>query len=63
MVIANLVNAKGLGFESDQNEVDILSRSGQIVHAGPADKSEIAERILDQVATLRLNLRAVDARA
>ena len=52
-----------MGFESDRNEVDILSRSGQIVHAGPADKNEIAERILDQVATLRLNLRAVDATA
>jgi phosphopantothenoylcysteine decarboxylase/phosphopantothenate--cysteine ligase len=63
MVIANLVNNKGLGFDSDRNEVDILSRSGQIVHAGPADKSEVAERILDQVATLRLNLRAVDATA
>jgi len=63
MVIANLVANKGLGFESDRNEVDILSRSGQIVHAGPADKNEIADRILDQVATLRLNLRAVDATA
>jgi phosphopantothenoylcysteine decarboxylase/phosphopantothenate--cysteine ligase len=63
MVIANLVSGKGQGFEADRNEVDILSRSGQIVHAGPADKSEIAECILDQVATLRLNLRAVDATA
>jgi phosphopantothenoylcysteine decarboxylase/phosphopantothenate--cysteine ligase len=63
MVIANLVNNQGLGFDSDRNEVDILSRSGQIVHAGPADKGEVAERILDQVATLRLNLRAVDATA
>jgi phosphopantothenoylcysteine decarboxylase/phosphopantothenate--cysteine ligase len=63
MVIANLVNNKGLGFDSDRNEVDILSRSGQVVHAGPADKGEVAERILDQVATLRLNLRAVDATA
>ena len=63
MLVANLVSANGIGFESDRNEVDILSRSGQIVHAGPADKSEIAERILDQVAMLRLNLRAVDATA
>jgi phosphopantothenoylcysteine decarboxylase/phosphopantothenate--cysteine ligase len=63
MLIANLVSGSGLGFESDRNEVDILSRSGQTVHAGPADKSEIAERILDQVAMLRLNLQAVDATA
>jgi len=61
MVVANLVNQEGVGFESDQNEVEILTRAGQIVHAGPADKKEIAARILDQVATLRLALHAVDA--
>jgi phosphopantothenoylcysteine decarboxylase/phosphopantothenate--cysteine ligase len=58
MLVANLVNRKGLGFESDQNEVDIITQTGQVVHAGPADKSEIAERILDQVATLRLHLHS-----
>jgi len=60
MLVANLVNRDGLGFESDRNEVDIISRSGQVVHAGPADKSEIAGRILDQIATLRLSLHATD---
>ena len=63
MVVANLVNQDGLGFESDQNEVEIITRSGQTVHAGPAGKKQIAERILDQVAILRLSLRAVDASA
>jgi len=58
MLVANLVNRKGLGFESDQNEVDIITQTGQVVHAGPADKSEIAERILDQVALLRLHLHS-----
>jgi phosphopantothenoylcysteine decarboxylase/phosphopantothenate--cysteine ligase len=62
MVVANLVSNKGLGFEADRNEVDIIARSGQTVHAGPANKREIAERILDQIAMLRLNLRAVDAK-
>ena len=60
MVVANLVNQDGLGFESDQNEVEIITRSGESVHAGPANKREIAERILDQVSTLRLSLRAAD---
>lgn len=60
MLVANLVNREGLGFEADQNEVEIITRSGQTVHAGPAGKKEIAERILDQVATLRLTLRAVE---
>jgi phosphopantothenoylcysteine decarboxylase/phosphopantothenate--cysteine ligase len=58
MLVANLVNRKGLGFESDQNEVDIITQTGQVVHAGPADKTEVAERILDQVAMLRLHLHS-----
>ncbi len=60
MVVANLVG-DGLGFEADTNEIDIITRTGQTVHAGPASKREIAEKILDQVATLRLSVRAMDA--
>lgn len=60
MVVANLVGRDGLGFESNDNEVEIVTRAGQIVHAGPASKTEIAGRILDQIATLRLSLRAVE---
>ena len=58
MLVANLINRKGLGFESDHNEVDIITQTGQTVHAGPAEKTEIAERILDQVAVLRLQLHS-----
>jgi len=61
MLVANLVNREGLGFESDRNEVEIITRGGQTVHAGPAGKDEIAEIVLDRVATLRLSLHAVDA--
>lgn len=63
MVVANLVNQDGVGFESDRNEVEMIARSGQMVHAGPADKKEIAGRILDQVSMLRLALREIDASA
>jgi phosphopantothenoylcysteine decarboxylase/phosphopantothenate--cysteine ligase len=59
MIVANLVNRDGLGFDSDRNEVEILTRAGQIFHAGPADKREIAGHILDRVATLRLSVREV----
>jgi phosphopantothenoylcysteine decarboxylase / phosphopantothenate---cysteine ligase len=59
MVVANLVSQDGLGFESDQNEVEIITRSGPAVHAGPAGKKQIAEKILDQVLMLRLSLRAI----
>lgn len=62
MVVANLINQDGLGFESDWNQVEIITRSGERVHAGPADKRDIAHRILDQVAMLRLSLHADDTR-
>jgi phosphopantothenoylcysteine decarboxylase/phosphopantothenate--cysteine ligase len=61
MVVANLVGQEGLGFESDHNEVEIITRSGKPLHIGPANKKDVADRILDQIATLRLSLRAVDA--
>ncbi len=60
MLVGNLVNRDGLGFESDHNEVDIITRSGKTVHAGPAAKKQIAESILDQVAVLRLSLRMAE---
>lgn len=60
MVVANLVGRDVLGFESDNNEVEIVTRSGHTLHAGPAPKSKIAEIILDRIATLRLSLRTVD---
>jgi phosphopantothenoylcysteine decarboxylase / phosphopantothenate---cysteine ligase len=63
MLVGNLVDREGLGFDADQNEVEMISRSGQSVHAGPADKAEIAARILDQIATLRLSIRAVNMSA
>jgi len=63
MIVANLVNQDGVGFESDRNEVEIITRLGHKTHAGPAGKGEIAERILDQVATLHLSLRTDDVTA
>lgn len=52
LIVANLVNRDGLGFESDENEVEILAPSGDTIHAGPASKREVADRILDQVVHL-----------
>jgi len=63
MLVANLVNREGLGFEADNNEVEIITQGGKTAHAGPAGKRQIAEQILDQIALLRLTLRAVDASA
>ena len=60
MVVANLVG-DGLGFEADTNEVDMITQTGHTVHAGPASKREIAEKVLDQVAILRLSVRTAGA--
>ncbi|MGC2662254.1 MAG: bifunctional phosphopantothenoylcysteine decarboxylase/phosphopantothenate--cysteine ligase CoaBC [Bryobacteraceae bacterium] len=60
MLVGNLVNQEGTGFESDRNEVIIVTRAGDTTHVGPADKLEIAGKILDQVPLLRLSLRHLD---
>lgn len=58
MVVGNLVNQEGTGFEADQNEVVIMTREGRTVQAGPAGKLDIANRILDELSLLRLSLRS-----
>jgi phosphopantothenoylcysteine decarboxylase/phosphopantothenate--cysteine ligase len=63
MLVGNLVGQEGIGLEADRNEVEIITRAGKAVQAEPADKSEIAERILDEIAMLRLSLRGMDRTA
>jgi len=58
MVVANLVNQDGSGFESDQNEVVLVLRTGENILLPRALKREIADRIFDQVMKLRLALHA-----
>jgi len=58
MVVANLVNQDGAGFESDQNEVVLVLRTGKNIPLALAPKREIAGHILDQVLKLRLALHA-----
>jgi len=58
MVVANLVNQDGTGFESDQNEVVLVLRTGETIPLPRAAKREIADRIFDQVTKLRLAMHA-----
>jgi phosphopantothenoylcysteine decarboxylase / phosphopantothenate---cysteine ligase len=58
MVVANLVNQDGTGFESDENEVVLVLRTGESISIARAPKREIADRIFDQVLKLRLALHA-----
>lgn len=59
MVVANLVSQDGLGFESDENEVVLVLRTGETIPLPRSAKTNIAQRILDEVLRLRLALHAV----
>ncbi len=58
MVVANLVNQDGTGFEADENEVTLLLSTGESIPLPRASKLEIADRIFDHALMLRLALRA-----
>lgn len=58
MVVANLVNQAGTGFESDLNKVTLVTRTGETVDLPEASKREIADRIFDHALRLRLALHA-----
>ncbi len=52
LIVANDVARKDIGFDSDFNEVIIVSQKGEIKQLPKATKSEIADGILDTVASL-----------
>jgi phosphopantothenoylcysteine decarboxylase/phosphopantothenate--cysteine ligase len=58
MVVANLVNQAGTGFESDLNKVTLVTRTGDTVDLPEASKREIADLIFDHALRLRLALHA-----
>src|SRR5215470_5038267 len=62
MVVGNLVGGREVGFESDQNEVVLVMRTGEVLPLQQASKREIAERIFDEVLRLRLALHATHGR-
>ncbi len=62
MVVGNLVGGSDVGFESDQNEVILVLRTGETIPLARASKREIADRIFDQVLKLRLALNAANGR-
>jgi phosphopantothenoylcysteine synthetase/decarboxylase len=58
MVVANLVSTQGTGFESDDNEVTLVLRTGESIPIARAPKSAIAHRIFDAMIKLRLALHS-----
>ncbi len=61
MVVANLVSQDGTGFESEENEVVLVQRSGDKLHLAKAPKRVIANQVLDQILKLRLALHHQDS--
>jgi phosphopantothenoylcysteine decarboxylase/phosphopantothenate--cysteine ligase len=58
MIVGNLVGQESSGFESDENEVIIALRGGELIEIPRASKHEVAGKILDQVLRLRVALHA-----
>jgi len=58
MVVANLVSQSGIGFDSDENEVVLVTRTADPIPVRRAPKRAIAARILDETMKLRLALHA-----
>ena len=52
LIVANLVNSALTGFDSDWNDVTLVTKSGD-VPLGHATKLELASQILDHVLRLR----------
>jgi phosphopantothenoylcysteine decarboxylase / phosphopantothenate---cysteine ligase len=58
LIVANDVSAEGAGFDHDTNIVTMFSRDGRDLPLPRMSKSEVAQRILDEVQRLRAVLRS-----
>jgi phosphopantothenoylcysteine decarboxylase/phosphopantothenate--cysteine ligase len=57
LIVANNVTAEGAGFDHDTNIVTLFSRDGRDLALPKLTKSDVAQRILDEVLRLRGVLR------
>src|ERR1700736_1618859 len=63
MIVANDVTAEGAGFDHDTNIVTLFARDGRDLPLPRMNKSEVAQRILDEVVRLRSKLRSAQRSA
>jgi phosphopantothenoylcysteine decarboxylase / phosphopantothenate---cysteine ligase len=56
-IVVNDVSRKGIGFDSDRNEVTIITRD-EVVEVPETTKWEVAQRVLDQVVRIRQQRKA-----
>ncbi len=62
LIVANDVTAEGAGFDRDTNVVTLFSRDGRDLALPKMPKSEVAQRIMDEVIRLRALRQAPAAR-
>jgi phosphopantothenoylcysteine decarboxylase/phosphopantothenate--cysteine ligase len=62
LIVANDVTAEGAGFDQDTNIVTLFSRDGRDLALPKMNKSEVAQRILDEIVRLRGILHGAAAR-
>src|ERR1700722_2701236 len=58
MIVANDVTAEGAGFDHDTNIVTLFARDGRDLPLPRMSKSEVAQRVLDEVVRLRSALHS-----
>jgi phosphopantothenoylcysteine decarboxylase / phosphopantothenate---cysteine ligase len=63
IIVANDVTAEGAGFDVDTNVVTLFSRDGRDLALPRMSKSEVAQRILDEVIRLRSVLHSPERTA
>jgi phosphopantothenoylcysteine decarboxylase / phosphopantothenate---cysteine ligase len=63
LIVANDVTAEGAGFDRDTNVVTLFARDGRDLPLPRLTKSEVAQRILDEVVRLRFVLRSPERSA
>jgi phosphopantothenoylcysteine decarboxylase/phosphopantothenate--cysteine ligase len=56
-IVVNDIAKLGIGFDSDENEVSILTAQGRLRHVKQTSKREIAAAVLDEVQRLRATAR------
>src|SRR5207302_10712151 len=61
LIVANDVTAEGAGFDQDTNIVTLFSRDGRDLALPKMGKSEVAQRVLDEVVRLRSVLHGAAA--
>jgi len=63
LIVANDVTAEGAGFDHDTNIVTLIARDGRDLALPQMGKSEVAQRILDEVVRLRSESRSAQRSA